>query len=276
MRCVKNVVSAVEKLAVASPPAASLATLPVLSVSPAVENTFADVAQRNLQPRNILRPGAVHGVHGGPHQQVNARHRSRSPQVKRSHEGDDADEDGYRRQGRPRHLKRPAAAGASKVVVEDVGDLHPSLQYYIGNTPGKASGDVIKKVLERCAIPLLQGEEGPLVIESVEPRTRCWRIVVPYKFKDLMENSMLYPEGWRYREFVGIFKNPSVSAKKIRRNDNSIVDQVMGESEQEQSRDQKLQNLQKELQLLRQQGTTGQPVAGVQAGAGSGPPAQLA
>ena len=87
---------------------------------------------------------------------------------------------------------------------------------------------------------------------------------------------MLYPEGWRYREFVGIFKNPSVSAKKIRRNDNSIVDQVMGESEQEQSRDQKLQNLQKELQLLRQQGTTGQPVAGVQAGAGSGPPAQLA
>ena len=134
----------------------------------------------------------------------NSRVRSRSPQAKRGHDGDAVvDDDGYRSQGRPRFQKRQAAAGASKVVVEDVGELQPSLQYYIGNTSGKATEDVIKKVLERCAAPLLESQD-PLVIESVhcltkdpEPRTKCWRVVVPPRFKDTMENSMLYHEGWR-------------------------------------------------------------------------------
>ena len=48
--------------------------------------------------------------------------------------------------------------------MEDVGELQPSLQYYIGNTPGKANEDVIKKVLERCAAPLLEDSSDPLVI----------------------------------------------------------------------------------------------------------------
>ena len=62
---------------------------------------------------------------------------------------------------------------------------------------------MIKSVLERCAVPLLEDSSDPLVIESVhcltkdpEPRTKCWRVVVPPKFKAIMENSMLYPEGW--------------------------------------------------------------------------------
>ena len=51
----------------------------------------------------------------------------------------------FKRQGRQRIQNRPAAAGASKVVVEEFGALQPSLQYYIGNTPGKANDEVIKK-----------------------------------------------------------------------------------------------------------------------------------
>ena len=66
------------------------------------------------------------------------RTRSRSPQVKRDRDGASVDDEGYRHQGRPNRQKRPAASGASQVVVEDVGDLHPSLQYFIANTPGKA------------------------------------------------------------------------------------------------------------------------------------------
>ena len=66
---------------------------------------------------------------------------------KRDHAGD-ADGLGYRRQGRPRNQNRPAAAGAINVVVYNVGDLNPSLQYYIGNTPGKATDEIIKKVLQ--------------------------------------------------------------------------------------------------------------------------------
>ena len=90
--------------------------------------------------------------------------RSRSPQVKRGPDGVEVDEEGFRRPGRPRYQKREATAGASKVVVEDVGELQPSLQYFIGNTPGKANEDVIKKVLERCAAPLLEDSSDPLVI----------------------------------------------------------------------------------------------------------------
>ena len=250
---VQSIVSAVEKLATVKTPA----FLPGVAITPAPasdssgstgDKTFAHVASRLLQ--------TGHWVHGGPGGQVGQggqrgagghggpggnRARSKSPQVKRGHDGGavSEDEDGYRRPGRPRHQNRQAAAGASKVVVEDVGELQPSLQYFLGNTPGKASDDVIRKVLVRCAEPLMDDTRGPLVIESVncltkdtEPRTRCWRIVVPPRFKDIMENSLLYPEGWRFREFVGIFRNPSRSAKKARPNENDIVAQVMAENSQ--------------------------------------------
>ena len=155
-------------------------------------------------------------------------------------------------------------------MVEEVGDLNPSLQYYIGNTPGKATDEVIKKVLQRCAVPLMQ-DDGPLEIESVhcltkdtDPRTRCWRVVVPHKFKEVMENSELYPEGWKYREFVGIFRNSPRAAKKIKVADNAIVDQVMAESEQTvPGRDQQLHDLQQQVrQLLQVQGNGGQQGVG--------------
>ena len=93
-----------------------------------------------------------------------------------------------------------------------------------------------------------------------DPRTRCWRVVVPQKFKEVMENNELYPEGWKYREFVGIFRNSTRAAKKIRVADNSIVDQVMAESEETvPGRDQQLHDLQQQVrQLLQVQGNGGQ------------------
>ena len=48
-----------------------------------------------------------------------------------------------------------------------------------------------------------------------------------------MDNNLLYPEGWKYREFVGIFRNSAKAAKKIRMTDNTIVDQVMADSKRE-------------------------------------------
>ena len=284
---VKTVVSAVEKLATVRIPVPSLATIPVVSITPAwgsngVGQTFADIASRQLQhgpgQQGVASAQVRHPL--GP-----LRQRSRSPQVKRDHVGEEvvADETGFRRQGRPRHQNRPAAAGASKVVVDDVGDLQPSLQYYIGNTPGKANGDIIKKVLERCAVPIMQ-DKGRLVIESIhcltkdpDPRTRCWRVVVSHRFKDVMENNLLYPEGWKYREFVGIFRNISSTTKKIKMNDNTIVDQVMADSGQTiQGRDQQLHSLQQQvMQLMQVQGNSGQQAVG-QVVAGHGQPAQAA
>ena len=97
---------------------------------------------------------------------------------------------------------------------------------------------------------------------------------MPHKFKTLMENSMLYPEGWRFREFVGNLKtSPSgTAAKRTRLNGNNVVDQVMVEAEQgrvqqEQRREEQLQTLQQEILQLRQQ-------QGQQGKTGSGLPAQ--
>jgi hypothetical protein len=94
------------------------------------------------------------------------------------------------------------------------------------------------------------------------------RIVVPFKFKAIMENNLLYPEGWRYREFVGNLKT-SPTAKWTRMNGNSVVDQVMEEVEL--GREQYEQRRQEQLkQLQNEQGGVGQ--AGGQTG--SGPLAQ--
>ena len=242
-------------------------TATVNQACPVPVQTFADVAARLLQPGNT---SASSGGGGGRPQQVVAvtggvRGRSRSPQVKRGPDGNaEEDVNGYRRQGRPRNLNRPATAGASKVVVEEFGALQHSLQYYIGNTPGKANEEVIRKVLERCAAPLLDEERGPLVIESVhcltketDPRTKCWRVVVPPRYKDIMENSELYPEGWRFREFVGIFRNSSRTAKKVRTDETNVVDQVLAETDQQASNQnvQLLQSLQQQvMQLVQLQG----------------------
>ena len=81
-----------------------------------------------------------------------------------------------------------------------------------------------------------------------------------------MENSLLYPEGWKYREFVGIFRNSTRTAKKIRMTDNTIVDQVMAESgTTAQTKDQQLHSLQQ--QLMQGQGNSGD---GGQHGVGQG------
>ena len=78
-----------------------------------------------------------------------------------------------------------------------------------------------------------------------------------------MENSLLYPEGWRYREFVGIFRNSNKTSKKMKMSD-GIVDQVMAEVSQQpgQGSDLLLHSLhQQVMQLVQQQayGASGQP-----------------
>ena len=41
-----------------------------------------------------------------------------------------------------------------------------------------------------------------------DPRTICWKVVVPFRFKAVMENDESYPEGWRHRKFFGGRKKP--------------------------------------------------------------------
>ena len=82
-------------------------------------------------------------------------------------------------------------------------------------------------------------------------------MVVPPGFKEIMENSELYPEGWRFREFLGIFRNSSRTAKKVRTDEINVVDQVLAETNQQAGHQnaQLLHSLQQQvIQLVQQQG----------------------
>ena len=212
-----------------APPAEDVVTIAVTSPVHGQDSAAAAAAAPQLNGQQTQ----THGGHLKP--RVN-RVRSKSPSQKRKFdEGDndgDGQGDGYRKQGRP----RITAKGASKVQVEGVGDYQPSLQFYIGNTPGRADSDVIKKVLAKCSQPLL--EDGPLEVEEIElltiednPRTKCWRVVVPYKYMSVMENPELYPDGWRYRRFFGSRKAREKNKKP--RTEENVVDEIMKEVEKE-------------------------------------------
>ena len=168
---------------------------------------------------------------GGSGQREPVRDRSTSSSTKRKAVGED--DEGFRQQGRP----RKTAGGSSKVVLDDLGEYQPYLQYYISNTPGHATDDLIKRVLEKCSAPLLKGE-AILTVHKVEcltkeddPRTRCWKVMVPFKLKSVMENDELYPKGWRQRKFFGDRKkqNPNKQPR--------IEDPRLKEAEQELERE---------------------------------------
>ena len=82
---------------------------------------------------------------------------------------------------------------------------------FVGNTHPKATEAIVSDVLIKYAQTL--PEKPDLKIIHVKcltnldrdpnPRTKCWRLVVPYRFMSLMENPELYPQGWRSRKFFG-------------------------------------------------------------------------
>ena len=180
--------------------------------------------------------GALQGARDreqqGQGQNGRVRNRSNSPSIKRKASGEDGD--GFKPQGRP----RKTAGGSSKVMLEDLGEYQPSQQFYISNTPGHSSGDLIKKVLEKCSAPLLGGAAILTVLEvecltkEDDPRTKCWKVVVPFKFRSVMENDELYPEGWRHRKFFGGRKLTDQKKKQPR-----LEDPRLKEAEQELERE---------------------------------------
>ena len=92
--------------------------------------------------------------------------------------------------------QRKIAYGCSQVNVEDAGSAAP-VEFYVGNTTPRATQEIIESVLVKCA----KGLETDTLFSIVEvrqlathienPRTSCWKVVVPYRFKQLMEKDEL-------------------------------------------------------------------------------------
>ena len=118
--------------------------------------------------------------------------------------------------------------------------LQAAYQHFVGNTPGSMEKETLELVFKELAEPILveKGIEGPLVIEQCNlltkeqnTRTRVWRVVVPHKFKEIMQDDRVYPSGWHHREFEGHYRPPLTSqeraekeAKRLARqqNDNRV------------------------------------------------------
>ena len=144
------------------------------------------------------------------------------------------DAEGFKKPGRPR--QRKTASGSSQVQVADVGEYIAGAEFYIGNTDGRTNAETIKTVLTRCAAAVDGGID--LVVDKVElltkerdPRTKCWKVAVPFRFKSIMEKDEVYPAGWKHRTFFG---SRNTKEKRPRLDQaNGIEQQVLNEQQQE-------------------------------------------
>jgi hypothetical protein len=117
-----------------------------------------------------------------------------------------------------------------------LGEAGP-VEFYIGNTVNRADEKTIEMVLKKCA-EHLEGSEGfdvmevELLTKEEKPRTKCWRVMVPYKYREMMEMDEMYPMGWKHRKFFGTRKS---NAKKARTDNDSetVVEQALKQQERE-------------------------------------------
>ena len=117
-------------------------------------------------------------------------------------ESDKRKYDHFRAPGRQRNRK--VEVGKNTIIVDEGGEAAP-LEFNVGNTTPKATPEIIKAVISKCAAQL--GKEVQVLDVKCltngfdNPRTKSWKVKVPYKYKWLMERNDLYPEGWTYRKF---------------------------------------------------------------------------
>ena len=144
-----------------------------------------------------LHPGGRQpGANGGP---------SVSP--KRPREDGDNGAGGGQQDGQfklPHRRPRKVTYVKSKVTVE--GAEAAPVEIFIGNTNPKATPEIISKVMKQCAQDL--PEKIELELECLNnldvdpnPRTKCWKLTVPYRFRELMTRDDLYYCGWSHRQF---------------------------------------------------------------------------
>ena len=93
-------------------------------------------------------------------------------------------------------------------------------------------------MLKKCAAHLDGG--GNFEVLDVElltleenPRSKCWKVTVPFRLKGLMEMDELYPPGWKHRKFYGSRKGKENLAKRGRKEGPTLVENMIQEREVE-------------------------------------------
>ena len=122
------------------------------------------------------------------------RARARSPQVKRSAEAMD----------KGKTKSRPQAKFGTRVVEMEGAEAAP-VSFFIGNTNSKSVKENISKVIMQCAkqtnVNDLQEEDMKIdcVTKVENPRTLCWKLTVPNKYRETFRDDSFWPLGWSHR-----------------------------------------------------------------------------
>ena len=125
-----------------------------------------------------------------------------------------------------------------------VGAEAAPVDMFIGNTNPLATADMIKTVLTKSATQVNQ--DIALNVLDVKclndferdpnPRSKCWKVTVPYAFKEFMEKDEVYPTGWSHRKFFPPKKNPTSDSNSgqphKRQNIDPIVDMLNEKGQQ--------------------------------------------
>ena len=185
--------------------------IPPVNIFGPPQQSWADVTDQSLHVQGQgLNPQVGQlgvGAAGGQ--------RSRQVSSKRSREESDGG-DKFQFPRKPRKV----TYGKSKVMVD--GAEAAPVETFVGNTKAKATPEKITAVMKQCADEL--PEKVQLEILEVKclanfdlypnARTKCWKLTVPYKFKELMMNEEIYPAGWSNRQFYPPRQNKAKRQKE--------------------------------------------------------------
>ena len=115
----------------------------------------------------------------------------------------------------PPRVPRKQCFGASKVVATaGKADWAAPVEVFISNTSPDVTEEEIKEILKLCAddAKTVAGNEilEDFAVKNVKcltrpefenPRTKCWRVSVPFRFKEYIMSDVAYPMGWSHRPF---------------------------------------------------------------------------
>ena len=122
-------------------------------------------------------------------------------------EENDVGEAGWFVAGRPRKQKQEkpkVSTGSAKG--EGLLDLAGPAEFWIGNTRADTEPEKVLQVLHQAAdnlgIENFSVEKAICLTKGDHVRTRSWKVIVPARLKEHMNNPELYPAGWTFRVFT--------------------------------------------------------------------------
>ena len=121
---------------------------------------------------------------------------------------------GQRGQDNQQRVARKQCFGSSKIVSTGRSDWAAPVEVFVSNTSPDITEEDIKEILKLCAddAKSQEGKESlaEFVVKDVKcltrpeietPRTKCWKVSVPFSFKEYIMSDLAHPMGWCNRSF---------------------------------------------------------------------------